>query len=185
MSSSLTVWRPPSSNQTTRSTWNRNSKGKQGSFRMVVTWTRISAHSSLYLPKTLLAIPIIPTILVIQHRASPSTLIEAAVPTYHQHLGFQRKSTKAERPTGTAVAAAAEATHPTFEPNTASQTHLTTTPAITAAMTADKSSTQSPSTRSSKPTSLQQLISNKMGEAWRYGLRIGELGKQSVICNVG
>jgi hypothetical protein len=74
---------------------------------------------------------------------------------------------------------------PTFEPNTASQTHLNRTPAITAAMMANKSSAKSHSTRSSKKTSLSLSISNMMGEAGQDGVRIGTLGEPGLICNIG
>jgi hypothetical protein len=72
------------------------------------------------------------------------------MPTYHYRHGFQRKSTKAEMQTGTALAAAAETTKPTFVPNTASVAHLNRTPAITAAIMANKSRANSHSTCSSK-----------------------------------
>jgi hypothetical protein len=74
---------------------------------------------------------------------------------------------------------------PTFVPNTASQAHLNRTPAITAAMMANKSSAKSHSTRSSKKTSLPLSISNSTGEAGRDGGRIGKLGEQGLICNLG
>jgi len=74
-----------------------------------------SDHSSLNLRKALQPIPIIPTIPIpgIQNRTSPISPVEAAVPTHHQRRGFQRKSTKAERQTGNALAVAAETTKPT------------------------------------------------------------------------
>jgi hypothetical protein len=80
-----------------------------------------SAHSSPNLRKRIPAIPIIliiPTIPLpgIQHRSSPISPVEAAVPTYHQRRGFQRKSMKAESQTGNALAAAAETTKPYLPP---------------------------------------------------------------------
>jgi hypothetical protein len=111
--------------------------------------------------------------------------VEAAVPTYHQRRGFQMKSMKAERQTGNALAAAGETTTPTFVPNTARQTQQNRTPAIAAAMTANKLNAKSHSTRSSKKTSLPLSISNSTGEAGRYGVRIGTPGKPSLICNLG
>jgi hypothetical protein len=74
-----------------------------------------SDHSPLNLRKTLLLNPIVPTISIpgTQNRSSPISPVEAAVPTYHQRRGFQRKSTKAERQTGNALAVAAETTKPT------------------------------------------------------------------------
>ena len=161
------------------------SKGKQGSLRTAAIRNIIFDHPSPNLWETLPVIPIIPTIPVTQIRASPISPGEAAVPTYHQCRGFQRKSTKAERQTGNALAAAAVTTSPTFVANTASRVDLSRTPGITAAMTANKSNAKSHSTRSSKKTSLPLTISNSMGEAVRYGVRIGKLGKQSLICNLG
>jgi hypothetical protein len=93
---------------------------------------------------------------------------------------------KAERQTGDAPAAAAEITKPTFVPNTARQTHLHRTPAIAvAAMTANKLNAKSHSTRSNKKPSLPVSISNPTGDAGLYGVRIGKLGKLSLICNLG
>jgi len=182
---SSTARRPRSSNRTTRSPEdNSSNKGKQGSLRKVAIRNVISDHPSPNLRKTLPAIPITPA--VIQNRASPISPAEAAGPTYHQRRGFQRKPTKAERQTGNAPPAAAETTKPTFVPNTARQTHLNRTPAIAAAaMTANKLNAKSHSTRSSKKTSLPLSISNSTGEAGRYGVRIGKLGKPSLICNLG
>jgi hypothetical protein len=88
---------------------------------MVAIRNATSDHSSPNLRKRFPAIPIIPIILIIptiplpgiQHRSSPISPVEAAVPTYHQRRGFQRKSTKAERQTGNALAAAPETTTPT------------------------------------------------------------------------
>jgi len=110
---------------------------------------------------------------------------EAAGRTYHQRRGFQRKPTNAERQTGNALAAAVETTKPTFVPNTARQTHLNRTPAIAAAMTANKLNAKSHSTHSSKKSILPLSISNSTAEAGRYGVRIGKLGKPSLICNLG
>jgi len=78
-----------------------------------------SDHSSPNLRKRLPAIPIIliiPTIPLpgVQDRSSPISPVEAAVPTYPQRRGFQRKSTKAKRQTSNALAAAAETTRPTL-----------------------------------------------------------------------
>ena len=75
-----------------------------------------SDHSSPNLRKRLPAIPMIPTIPLpgIQYRSSPISPVEAAVPTYPQRRGFQRKSTKAKSQTGNALAAAAETTKPTL-----------------------------------------------------------------------
>jgi hypothetical protein len=150
----------------------------------------ISDHPSPNLRKTLPAISILPAIPIIpspvtQNRASPISPVEAAVPTYHQCLGSQRKSKKAERQTGNALAAAAETTKPTFVPNTASQAHLNRTPAITAAMTANNSSAKCHSTRSSEKTSLPLSISNSTGEAGRDGVTNGKHGKPGLICNLG
>jgi hypothetical protein len=154
----------------TRNPEDNNSKGKQESFRKVATRNVISDHPSPNLWKTLPAIPILPAIRIIlapvtHNRASPISPVQAAVPTYHLRHGSQRKPTKAERQTGNGLAAAAETTKPTFVPNMASQAHLNRTPAITAAMTANKSSAKSHSTRSSKETSLPLSISNLTGEA--------------------
>jgi hypothetical protein len=52
-------------------------------------------------------------------------------------------------------------------------------------MTANKLNAKSRSTRSSKNTSLPLSISNLTGEAGRYRVRIGKLGKPSLICNLG
>ena len=156
----------------------------QESLRKVVTRNVITDHPSPNLWKKLPAIPII-LAPVTQNHASPISPVEAAVPIYHQRCGFQRKSTKAERQTGNALAAAAETTKCIFVPNKASQDHLNTTPAITVAMTANKSSAKSHSTRSSKKTNLPVSIFNSMGEAGRDGVRIGKLGKPSLICNLG
>jgi len=176
------VRRPRSSNRTKQSPGDSNSRGKQRSLKKAAIRNLIFDHPSPNLRK---ALPVIPTIPVIQNRASPISPAEAAVPTCHQRRGFQKKSTKAERQTGNALVAAAETTKPTSVTNTASRTHLSRTPAITAAMTANKSNAKSHSTRSSKKTSLPLTISNSMGEAVRYGVRIGKLGKQSLICNLG
>jgi len=46
----------------------------------------------------------------IYDRSGPISPVEAAVQTHHQQRGFQRKSTKAKRQTGNALAVAAEAT---------------------------------------------------------------------------
>jgi hypothetical protein len=51
-------------------------------------------------------------------------------------------------------------------------------------MTANKLNAKSHSTRSSKKTSLPLSISNSTGEAGQYGVRIGKLGKPSLICNL-
>jgi len=132
-----------------------NSKGKEETLRKVATRNVISDHQSPNLRKTqptipiLQAIPILPAP-VTQYQASPVSPVEAAMPTYRQHRGSQRKSTKAEMQTGNALPAAAETTNPTFVPNTVSQAHLNRTPAITAAMTANKSSAKGHSTHSSK-----------------------------------
>jgi len=176
------VRRPRSTNRTTKSPGDSNSKGKQGSLRKAAIRNEIFDHPSPNLRK---ALPVIPTIPVIQNRASPISPAEAAVPTGHQGRGFQKKSTKAERQTGNALAAEAVTTKPTSVPNTPSRTHLSRTSAITAAMTANKSNAKSHSTRSSKKTSLPLTISNSTGEAGRYGVRIGKLGKPSLICNLG
>jgi len=174
----------------TRNPEDNNSKGKQESLRKVVTRNIISDHPSPNLWKTLLAIPTLPAIpiipaLVTQNWASPISPVETAVSTYHQRRGSQRKSTKAKRQTGNAPAVAAETTKATFAPNMASQAQLTRTPAITAVMTANKSSAKSHSTHSSKETSIRLSLSNLTGEAGREGVRIGELGKPSLICNLG
>jgi hypothetical protein len=73
-------------------------------------------HSSPNLRKSHPAISIVPTIpiLGIQHRLSPISRVEAAEPNYHQHRDIQRKSKKAERPTGNALAAAEETTNLTI-----------------------------------------------------------------------
>ena len=78
-----------------------------------------SDHSSLNLRKALPPIPIIPTIPIpgIHNRSSPISPVEAAVPTCPQRRDFQRKSTKAKRQTGNALAAAAETTKPTVVRN--------------------------------------------------------------------
>jgi len=52
-------------------------------------------------------------------------------------------------------------------------------------MTANKLNAKSHFKRSSKQTSLPLSISNSMGEAGQYGVRIGKLGKPSLICNLG
>jgi len=150
----------------------------------VATRNVISDNLSPNLRKTLPAIPIIPAP-VTQNRASPISSVEAVVSTYHQRRGSQRKSTEAERQTGNALAVAAETTKPSFAPNTASQAHLTRTPAITVAMIANKSSAKSHLTCSSKETSLPLSISNWTAEAGRDGVRLGELRKPSLICNLG
>ena len=155
-------------------------KGKQGSLIQAAISKSIFDHPSTNLRK---ALPVIPTSPVIQNPASPISPAEAAVPTYHQHRGFQKKSIKAEWQTSNALAAAAETTNSTSVPNTASRTHLSRTPAITAAMTANKSSDKSHLTGSSRITSLPVSITNSTGEAGRYIIRIRTLGKPSLICN--
>jgi hypothetical protein len=161
----------------TRNPEDNNSNGKQVRLRSVATRNIISDRPSPNLRETLVAIPILPAISIImspvtQNRLSPISPVEAAVPTYLQCCGSQRKSTKAERQTGHVLAVAVETTTPTFLPNTASQAHLNSTPAITAAMTANKSSTKSDSTGSSKKTSLPLSISNSMGEVGSDEVRI-------------
>jgi hypothetical protein len=111
--------------------------------------------------------------------------VEAGGPTYHQHRGFKTKPTKAKRQTGNAPTVAGETTKPTFKPNMARQTHLNRTPALAAAMTANKVNAKSHSTHSSKKTSLPLSISNSTREAGWYGVRIGKLGQLSLICNLG
>jgi hypothetical protein len=185
------VRRLQSSNWTTSNPEdNNNSKGKQKSLRKAATRNITSDYPSPNLRKTLQAIPILPAIPIIQApvtqtRASPIHPVEAAVPTYHQRRGSKRKSTKADRQTGNALAVAVETTQPTFVPNTASQAHLNRTPAITAAMMANKSSAKSHSTCSSKKPSLPLSIPNSTGEAGRDGVRIGKLGEPGRICNLG
>jgi len=75
-----------------------------------------SDHSFPNLRKALPPIPIILTIPIpgIQNRSSPISPVEAAVPTYPQRRGFQRKTTKAKSQTGNALAAAVETTKPTL-----------------------------------------------------------------------
>jgi len=173
LTNSSTVLRRWSSHRTTRSPEDESSNnGKQGSLRKAATRNVISDHPSPTLRKTLPALPITPAP-AIQNRASPISPEEAPGPTYHQLRGFQRKPTKAERQTGNAPTPAAETTKPTFVPNTTRQTHLNRTPAIAAAaMTANKLNAKSHSTDSSKKTSLPLSISNSMGVAGRYGVRI-------------
>jgi len=163
-----------------------NSKRKQQSLRMAGIRNVISDNSSPNLRKTLPAIPIIPTITIpaIRNRASPIRLVEEAVTTFHQCGGFKRMSTKATVLTSNALAGAADTTQPTFVPNTASCPHLTRTPAITAAMTACKSSTKHHSTCSSKITSLPLSFSNTIGVAGHYRVGIGEFGGPSLVCNL-
>jgi hypothetical protein len=179
------VWRPRSSNRNTKSPGDSNTKGKQGSIRTVAIRNEIIDHPSPNLQNTGPVIRMIPTIPVIQNRASPIRSVGAALPTYHQRRGFQRKSTKAKRQTGNALSAVAETTTPCVVLNMASLAHVNSTPSITAAMMAKKLSAKSHSTSSSKKTSLPLLISNSIGEPGRYGVRIGELGIPSLICNLG
>jgi len=163
---------------------NSRNKGNVGSLRKATIRNVNSDNPSPNLRKTLLAIAI-PPAPVIQNRASPMSPEEAARSTYHQRHGFEWMSTKAKRQTCTALAVAAETTKPTFVPNTARQTHLDRTPAIAAAMTANKLNDQNHSTCNSKKTILPLSISNSMGEAGRYGVRIGKLKKLSLNCNLG
>jgi hypothetical protein len=73
-------------------------------------------HLSLNLPKTPAVIPIIRTIVIlgIQTRRSPTRPAEATVASDHQRCGFQRKSTKTERPAGNVLGVAVETTKPTL-----------------------------------------------------------------------
>lgn len=146
-----------------------------------------SDHASPNLRKTLLASPIIATIPapVNQNRASPICPVEAAMPASHQRHGFQTKSTKAEMQTGNAPTVAAQIIKPTFVPNLASRTHLTTTPVITAAMKGNKLSAKSHSTCSSSNTSVYLSICNLTGEAGQYGVTIGEFEKLSRVSHLG
>ena len=162
-----------------------NSKGKQGSFRKAGLRNVIFNHPSPNLQKSLPVIPLIPTIPVFQNRASPISPVEAVVPTSHQRRGFQRKSMKAKRQAGNALALAVETTKPIFVPNTARRAHLNRTSAITAAMTANKSSAEGHSKRCSKKTSLLLSVSNSTREGGQSGVRIGEHEQPSVLSNLG
>jgi len=81
----------------------------------VYTYNSSNLEEARRTAKTTKANGLIPTIPIpgIQNRSSPISPAEAAVPTSHQCRGFQRKSTKVERQTGNALAAAAETTKPT------------------------------------------------------------------------
>jgi len=151
--------------ETTKSPVDTKYKGKQGSLAMVAIRNIILDHPSPNLRKTLPVIPKINKIPVIQNHECSISTVEAAVPTYHQRHGYQRQSTKAQRQIGNALTVAAETTKPTFIPNTESRDHLNRTPAIPAAMTVNKLSTKSHSTRSSKRTNLPLWISNSTGKA--------------------
>ena len=81
----------------------------------MATRNGISDHPSPNLRKTLPAIAVLPAIPiipapVIRNVPSPMSAVEVAVPTYDQHHSSQKKSKKAERQTGNALAAAAETT---------------------------------------------------------------------------
>jgi len=82
-----------------------NSKGNWDSPRMTAIRNPTSNHSSWNLRNTLLGI---------DHQSSVITILQAAVPTSHQCHGFQQKSTKGERHTGTTLVAAAETTKPSL-----------------------------------------------------------------------
>ena len=111
---SSTVRRPRSSNRTTKCPGDSNSKGKQGSLRKAAIRNVIFDHPSPNLRKTL---PVIP---INSNNTGNSKLVKSNKPSggsranYKQRHGFQRKSTKAERPTGNALAAAAETKKPTL-----------------------------------------------------------------------
>lgn len=122
-------------------------------------------HLSPDLRKTLPVIPILPTTLAIENRASPISPVEAAVPTNHQCRGYERKSMNAESRTGNALAMAQDTTKAFLLPNTASRAPLNRNPAITSAMTANQLNAKSHSTRNHKKSSLPPLISNSMGKA--------------------
>jgi hypothetical protein len=171
------VWQLQSLHQTARHPEDNNSKGKQEGLRKAATRKVISDCPSPNLRKTLLAIPVILGISIIlapvtQNRACSIPVEQATVATHHQGHSSQRKSPKVERQAGNAFAAAVETTNPTFVPNTACQDHPTSTPAITAAMTPNKSSANSHLTRSSKKTSLPLSISISTGEAGWDRVRI-------------
>jgi len=92
----------------TTSPWDSNSKGKQGSLRKAGIRKAIFGHPFLNLRKTTPIIPILPNIPVIQNWASSISPGEAATPTYHQHSGCERKSTKTEMQTGNLLTVAVE-----------------------------------------------------------------------------
>jgi len=162
---SSTVQWPRSSNRMSQTPEdNSSNNGKHRSLRKVAIRNVFSDHPSPTLRKTLPAIPIYPAP-VIQNRVCPISPAEAAGPTYHQHHGFQRKPTKANRETGSAPAASVDTTKCTFVPNMARQTHLNRTPAVEAAITANKVNTKSHSTRSSKTIRLPLTVSFLTGEA--------------------
>ena len=85
---SSTVRRPRSSNRTTKSPVDSNSKGKQGSHRKAAIRNVIFDYPSPNLQKTRPAIPIIPKP-GIQHRSSPISPVEAAVPTIYSPVAFK------------------------------------------------------------------------------------------------
>jgi len=68
----------------------------------------IFGHSFPNLRKTRPIIHILPSIPVIQNRASPISPGKAAVPTYHQPGAGEGNSTKTERQTGNVLTAAVE-----------------------------------------------------------------------------
>jgi len=109
-----TIRRPRSSNCTTKCPGDSNSKCKQGSLRKAAIRKVIFDHPSPNLRKTLSVIPIN------SNNTGNSKSVKSNQPSggsranYKQRRGFQRRSSKAERPTGNALAAAAGTTKPTL-----------------------------------------------------------------------
>jgi len=83
----------------------------------VYTYNSSNLEETRRTAKTTKAIGLLPTLPIpgIQNRSSPiAKPSEGSHANYKQHCGFQRKSMKAERQTGNALAAAAENTKPTL-----------------------------------------------------------------------
>jgi hypothetical protein len=108
-----TVRRPRSSNRTTRSPGdNSSNQGKQGSLRKAAKKNLISDYPSAENTSG-------------NSNNSGTGKLQSVKSNktsggnranYRQRLGFQRKSTKAERQTGNALAAAADTTKPYMQP---------------------------------------------------------------------
>lgn len=107
----LQRWLPGRSPETSE-----NKNGNRGSLWNLAMRNATPDQSFLNLQITLQAIRTIPILLVlgIHKRTSPISPGKEAVPTFHQHCGFQRELIKAESQTGRDTAVAAATTNPTL-----------------------------------------------------------------------
>jgi len=145
----------------------------------------ISNHASPNLWNTPLPIPLIWTIPVLQNWAYRISPVVTAMATCHQGRGLQWKYTNAERQTRNALATGKETTNSAFEWIVVSRNHITWTPAITEAMSADRFIGRCPWMYISKTSHQPSMTSTILRLAGQYAVRIGDLRKPIIFSNPG